>query len=270
MKYPRHLKYSVLIIITLTFLSLPTYAQSISASQIISILKDQNDSKAIDMLKSMGFKKMSSESENGSVVTSFLKSKDDELEHLELGKNLELYMLVYKPSNNDVYNTYKEMFVTSDYEYSYSFKNANYYESQEMRIGLNDQSSIISFFVPLKRVGEASSKPTNSALEEHMKQEEELMRKANEKTNSKKLKPSIFGTKSTTYGSYGTNYDSYADGKYSKVAKAENWSKWSIPPDKDERLEAYERKQLIKYILLGAVVLALVFIVARKLLKSRA
>ena len=100
------------------------------------------------------------------------------------------------------------------------------------------------------------------------KEAQRILAEAREEAAEQNLAPSIFGTNSTTYGSSGTNYNSYAEGKYSEVAKAENWSKWAIPDDKDERLEAYERKQLIKYTLLGIFVLGIIFYIVRKLLTS--
>lgn len=81
---------------------------------------------------------------------------------------------------------------------------------------------------------------------EHIKQEQELMRKAKKLTEEKNLKKSTFGNNSTSYNFKGYNYDSYAEGKYSKVAKAENWSKWNLPDNADVMLKAYNRSQLIK------------------------
>lgn len=104
---------------------------------------------------------------------------------------------------------------------------------------------------------------TSNEYQEHIKQEKELLEQAKKKTDEKKLKSSIFGTKSTSYNFSGYNYDSYADGKYSEVAKAENWSKWSLPENMDKRLESYKRKKILRYtsIILGLLVLG--FIVAK-------
>jgi hypothetical protein len=106
-------------------------------------------------------------------------------------------------------------------------------------------------------------------LKEHLKQEKELLERAKKETEEKKLNKSIFGTNSTTYGFNGYNYNSYADGKYSKVAKAENWSKWSLPEDKDERLKAYQTRVTIKYSLYAGILLASIFILYRLLRNKR-
>lgn len=139
-----------LILLMLIALSSQVYGQSISASQIITILNSQNNSKVEDNLKSMGFKFMSKEEDNGIQISSYMKSGRYGSEHLELGRNKELYMFVYKPASSDFYEALKEKFLTSEFQYSYTFKNAKYYETTEMRLGINNSSSIISFFVPLK------------------------------------------------------------------------------------------------------------------------
>lgn len=78
----------------------------------------------------------------------FVKKTSRGLEKIEMGKNSELFMFVYK-SESAVYEILKSKILTSDFKYSYSYKNAKYYQNEEMRIGADDKNKIISIFKPL-------------------------------------------------------------------------------------------------------------------------
>lgn len=80
---------------------------------------------------------------------SYNKNGSSGLEKFNIGFNDELFMIVYKPATN-FYSSMKEIMLTNDFAYSYSFKNNKYYVDGSMRIGINDINEIISFFVKLK------------------------------------------------------------------------------------------------------------------------
>ena len=90
-------------------------AQSLSASQIVSALNSQNNSKIENELKSLGFKLMSKEDNNGLQSTSYMKSSTYGAEHLEITKNHELFMFVYKPETKEIFRTLKEIWLTSEF-----------------------------------------------------------------------------------------------------------------------------------------------------------
>ncbi|MGY0426805.1 MAG: hypothetical protein ACWIPI_08265 [Polaribacter sp.] len=125
-------------------------AQSISASKILNILDSQNSVKIKSELVDLGFKYMREETDYNVQINSFMKSDRMGREHIGLGKNSELFMFVYKPANKDIYNILKSKLLTSEFKYSYSYKDDKFYESDNMRIGIKDKFNIISFFVALK------------------------------------------------------------------------------------------------------------------------
>lgn len=138
------------LIILMLLISKMLVAQSISASKILSVLENQNFIKVKSELTELGFKSMGDETDYNINILSFQKSDRLGREHIEIGKNSELFMFVYKPVSKAYFNSLKEKMLTSDFKYSYTHKNAKYYETSVMRLGINESASIISFFVPLK------------------------------------------------------------------------------------------------------------------------
>ena len=125
-------------------------AQSVSASRILNILDSQSLVKIKSELVELGFTYMGEETDYNVQINSFMKSGRMGREHIEVDKNSELFMLVYKPANKDLYNILKSKLLTSEFKYSYGYKDDKFYESDFMRIGIKDKSNIISFFVALK------------------------------------------------------------------------------------------------------------------------
>lgn len=133
----------------LVFLPFVIAAQSISASKLLSYANSQNINIITKELKQIGFQTKTDNSE-GYPIYQFLKKTSKGTESIEMGKNTELFMFTYKPSV-DVYIIIKNKILTPDFQFAYSYKNANYYENGNMRIGANDISGIISVFKPLKK-----------------------------------------------------------------------------------------------------------------------
>lgn len=139
------------IFLAIVLISFSTYGQSISASKILSYLDSQSLTKIKSELASSGFKSMGQESDYNNIqIQSFMKSDRLGKEHIELGKNSELFMFVYKPVSKEYFTALKSKLLTSEFVFAYKLKNNKYYESENMRIGVNTKSNILSFFVALK------------------------------------------------------------------------------------------------------------------------
>lgn len=122
-------------------------AQSISASKIISYLNGQNISDISSDLLKLGF--ISGEKKKTSIFSGYAYSKNSEYgtEKLNIAINDELFSIIYSPATQSMYSAIKEKMLTKDFKYSYSHQVTKYYENTTMRIGVNDSSKIISFFV---------------------------------------------------------------------------------------------------------------------------
>ncbi|WP_146228835.1 hypothetical protein [Mesonia sp. K7] len=72
------------------------------------------------------------------------------LETFNFAKNDELFAIVYNIANNDFLEIIKSKLVTNEFSFAYSFKDVKFYENNKMRIGINEKSNILSFFVALK------------------------------------------------------------------------------------------------------------------------
>ena len=59
-------------------------------------------------------------------------------------------MLTYK-ADYAVYKILKNKILTSDYQHSYNYRNAKYYENGYTRVGVDDINGIISVFKPIKK-----------------------------------------------------------------------------------------------------------------------
>ncbi len=135
-------------ILFLLMFSIISYSQSISASRILYFASSQNIDAIIKELKQLGFKTRTENSE-GYTIYQFLKKTRRGVEQVEMGKNTELFMFTYKPEYS-VYSILKGKILTSDFKYSYSYKNTKYYENGKTRIGDDETKGIISVFKPLK------------------------------------------------------------------------------------------------------------------------
>lgn len=122
--------------------------QSLSASKLLQYGNLQNSSIITKELQQLGFQTKTDSSE-GYPIYQFTKKTSRGLERIEMGNNSELFMFIYK-SESAVYEILKSKILTSDFKYSYSYKNAKYYENEKMRIGADDKNGIISIFKPLK------------------------------------------------------------------------------------------------------------------------
>ena len=124
-------------------------AQSISSTKIYEYLNIQN-SKTISMdIESKGFQfKGTAKAPNGN-VNHYAKDSSYGHEKFSLFSNDELFAVVYKPGR-EYYESYKERMLTSDFKYSYSSGKDKYYENGKIRIGINSDDGILSFFADLK------------------------------------------------------------------------------------------------------------------------
>lgn len=137
-----------LLFYVLVMLPLLFTAQSISASKFLQYTNSQNVALISKELKHLGFQTRTDNSE-GYPIYQFAKKSTRGIEKIEIGKNSELFMFTYK-AEYSVYEILKNKILTSDYQYSYSYKNTKYYENGNMRIGIDDTNGIISAFKPLK------------------------------------------------------------------------------------------------------------------------
>ena len=135
----------------ITLLSFSAYGQSVSASKIISFLESQNNTEITQNLKTLGFVFKGKSKVIGNFYEyMFYSTTDYGTELLSISQNDELFGVVYKLANSNFFNSLKEKLLTSEFGYAYSYKNTKYYESTNMRIGVNSESRILSFFVALK------------------------------------------------------------------------------------------------------------------------
>lgn len=127
-------------------------SQTLSKSKISSYLISQNVEDLKLTLKSQGFEFYDKKESNQMTVYNFHKKNQSGVEAVSISYNDELFCIMYKPLK-DYYPTFKEIFLTDNYKYAYSFQTNNYYESKYNdihRIGFDDKNGIISLFVNLK------------------------------------------------------------------------------------------------------------------------
>lgn len=123
-------------------------AQSISASKLLQYGNSQNINSIKQELIQLGFQTKTDNSE-GYPIYQFAKKSSHGVETVEISKNSELFMFVYK-TNSEVYQILKNKLLLPSFSYAYAYKNTKYYENSQMRIGLNDNNNILSIFKPLK------------------------------------------------------------------------------------------------------------------------
>ena len=141
----------VIIILGIFLITTTVYAQSLSASKIISILENQSLSAVAQRMETSGFTYDGTSKFDGNMVEyRYHKTTSHGTEAVTIGGNDELYSVVYKMANANVLNALREKMLTYQFVYAYSYKNSRYYESTNMRIGVNTGSNILSFFVAKK------------------------------------------------------------------------------------------------------------------------
>jgi len=132
-------------------ISISTYGQSVSASKIISFIESQNKTEITQKLKILDFTyKGESEIIGNLKEYKFYTTSKYGTELISIGQNDELFFVTYKLANSNFFNSLEEKLLTSKFQYAYSYKNTKYYESSNMRIGVDIKNNILSFFVALK------------------------------------------------------------------------------------------------------------------------
>jgi hypothetical protein len=126
-----------------------SFTQSLSASKILNFLEVQKITVIKSELAKCKFKYLDKQFVDGTETYAFNEIGNFGMELIYVSKSDELFSIVYKMPN-DIYLALKDKLLTKEFFYSYSFKNSMYYESENMRIGINDESSILSFFVRIK------------------------------------------------------------------------------------------------------------------------
>jgi hypothetical protein len=124
-------------------------AQSVSIGKIFKYLEKQEQTEISKELVKLGFVYKGKMVDYGLTQYKYEKNGTYGLELFSYGFSDELFALSYKLTLN-FYPTMKEIVLTNDFVYSYSAKNVKFYENNSMRIGVNDTSKIILFFVNLK------------------------------------------------------------------------------------------------------------------------
>jgi len=124
-------------------------AQSISASKIFKYLDSQDIVEISKNLKDLQFISLGKETQYNSTMYSYKKIGSYGVEQVGIGFGEELFSVIYTPEKS-FYFSMKEKMISKNFVYSYSHNNSKYYESDDMRIGINDVTGIISFFVKLK------------------------------------------------------------------------------------------------------------------------
>lgn len=122
-----------------------SFSQSLSVTKVVGYASESNMNVITQDLQQKGFSLKKSTAE-GYPMYSFKKSNG---EVINVTRNDELRMVVYKPSY-EVYKVFKNKLLTKEFQFAYSYRNNDYYESNFMRIGANDINGIISIFKPLK------------------------------------------------------------------------------------------------------------------------
>lgn len=136
-------------LLIILFCSISVFSQSVSASKILNFLNNQNTTSIGTELKKVGFTFKGKSNFDGYTEYAYNKNGRYGLEKFNVTLNDELFSIVYKTSP-EAFQAYKLKLLTNDFEYAYEMRNNKYYENGSIRIGINENSSIISLFVKLK------------------------------------------------------------------------------------------------------------------------
>ena len=145
------MKYFCTAIVLLFMMCIPCNinAQSISVGKIHTCLQSQNQKEISKILTGLDFKFENKATEYNMTLYTYRKIGTRGIEVFSFGYNDELFSVIYN-SAKGVYSAMKEKMLTDNFVYSYSYGVTKFYESNDMRIGLNDANNTISFFVELK------------------------------------------------------------------------------------------------------------------------
>lgn len=123
------------------------YGQSVSVTKILSLVESRSVDIVSKELFELGFKLEESTVEDGFKIKQFSKHIKSNKESMMISINSELFMTSYKTTQKEAYDILKQKLLTSNFKYAYSYKNNLYYESNSMRIGLNNSANIITLIV---------------------------------------------------------------------------------------------------------------------------
>lgn len=145
------MKKNYVMAITILFFSLSTgiSAQSVTVTKVLHYLEIQNQIEIEKDLVKVGFKFNKKRSEPNMTEYSYNKTDNYGLQKISIFNNDELFSIVYHPVS-DFYLSMKEIMLKKvDFTYAYTNKDTKFYESSNMRIGINDKYETVSFFVKL-------------------------------------------------------------------------------------------------------------------------
>lgn len=141
----------IILSVLVLLIVLHTKAQIITERNIYTYLLAQNEQAFVNDVKKKGFDYYGIQKlYPGMNATFYYKLKGEDGEMIGWAKNDEMYCVMLKPLSN-YYNTYKEIFLTNKFKYSYTSNDDKYYEWQGLRIGVNDKLKIMSFYIALKK-----------------------------------------------------------------------------------------------------------------------
>lgn len=120
------------------------YCQSLQSSDLEDFVTSQTIEEISNTMTSKGFVK-SEELQNDLLYTNF--KKDDE--RITLVVNNQLFSVVYKTNVSNAV-TKANSFISMGYKYSHTYKNNEYYDSSDMRIGLNRINGILTLIKHLR------------------------------------------------------------------------------------------------------------------------
>jgi len=140
-------------------LTLNLQGQSVALSKVMTFLENQNSTEISQKLNTLGFKYVGKDTGGGVYQGSIYGKKSSfGVENFAIYKTDELFSIVYKIATLSLYSALKEkilntkddVYTYANMVYLYTYKSAKYYENNHMRIGFDDSSHIISFFVNIR------------------------------------------------------------------------------------------------------------------------
>lgn len=138
-----------LILFLIAYLFIPTKAQSVSKEKINIYLKSQNLKFIESGLAKLGFIYNRKEMKGDDIIYFYEKGVNFDKEYFNVGYNARLFILQYVPIKN-YFTKYKKALLTPDFVYKYTYGNSKYYENNIIRIEIDENVSIISFFINKK------------------------------------------------------------------------------------------------------------------------
>ena len=121
-----------------------TYCQSLQSSDLEDFVTSQNIEEISNTLTSKGFVK-SEELKNDLLFRNFKKGD----ERITLVINNQLFSVVYKTNVPNAV-TKANSFISKGYKYSHTYRNNEYDDSSDMRIGLNRINGILTLIKHLR------------------------------------------------------------------------------------------------------------------------